>query len=256
MRGPLGWLIGGFNKGFDCDDQGLRRASSRSSRGATILGLALLAAVYYGACHFVTVIPGGFVPDEDPGVIFTTFILPGRVVDGPHRRGDEARRGVSRKKLHGVKTVITMGGFNLMNGANTSNVGSLILTLEPWDEREAPELGINALSAKLRAEFGTVSRRRWPSSSRCRPCRAWATSTAMQFELQDRGSHTIADLANVSQRVRDQGCRPSPRSRSAFNTFRADVPQVKLDIDRDKVKALGIPLKTSSTRSRSTSAAS
>ena len=107
----------------------------------TIIGLSLLAAVYYGSYHLVTVIPGGFVPDEDPGVIFTTSILP----DGSSMDRTDVvmtRAEGFAKKLHGVKTVITMGGFNLMNGSNVSNIGSLIITLEPWDERKAPELGI------------------------------------------------------------------------------------------------------------------
>jgi multidrug efflux pump subunit AcrB len=64
-----------------------------------------------------------------------------------------------------------------------------------------------------------------------------------QFELQDRGSHAIADLANVSREFATKAAA-LPEIALAFNTFKADVPQVKLEIDRDKVKALGIPLKT------------
>ena len=240
MRGPLGWLIGGFNKGFDWSTKGYVSVVKILTR-RTIIGLALLAAVYYGAFHFVSVIPGGFVPEEDPGVIFTTFFLPdGSSMD----RTDEVMKRAEKyaKELHGVKTVITMGGFNLMNGANTSNIGSLILTLEPWDERKAPELGINALSAKLRGEFGT-----YPEAMAVvytlPPVPGMGNVNGQQFELQDRGSHTIADLANVSREFATKAAA-LPEIALAFNTFKADVPQVKLEIDRDKVKALGIPLKT------------
>jgi hydrophobe/amphiphile efflux-1 (HAE1) family protein len=240
MRGPLGWLIGGFNKGFDASTKGYVSVVKILTRRA-IIGLALLGAVYYGAYHFVTIIPGGFVPEEDPGVIFTTFFLPdGSSMD----RTDVVMKRAEEyaKKVHGVKTVITMGGFNLMNGANTSNIGSLILTLEPWDERKAPELGITALSTKLRAEFAA-----YPEAMAVvytlPPVPGMGNVNGQQFELQDRGSHTIAELAKVSSEFATKAAT-LPEIALAFNTFKADVPQVKLEIDRDKVKALGIPLKT------------
>jgi hydrophobe/amphiphile efflux-1 (HAE1) family protein len=239
MRGPLGWVIRGFNKGFDATTKGYVGIVKILCR-RTLIGLALLGAVYYGAWHFVTIIPGGFVPDEDPGVVFTTFILPdGASMD----RTDEVikRAEAFTKELEGVKTVIAMGGFNLMNGSNVSNVGSLILTLDPWDEREAPELGINALSARLRQEFA-----KYPEAQAVvftlPPVPGMGNVNGMQFQLQDRGSHPVEELANVAREFAI-AASDDPALGMAFNTFRADVPQVKLDIDRDKVKTLGIPLK-------------
>jgi HAE1 family hydrophobic/amphiphilic exporter-1/multidrug efflux pump len=239
MRGPIGWLIRGFNKGFDATTKGYVGIVKILTRRA-IIGLALLAAVYYGAWHFVSVVPGGFVPDEDPGVIFTTFILP----DGASMDRTDVvmkRAEAYAVNLEGVKTVITMGGFNLMNGTNVSNVGSLILTLNPWDERKAPELGLNALFGRLRAEFGS-----YPEAQAVvftlPPVPGMGNVNGMQFQLQDRSSHSLEELAVVARDFANTASA-EPAIAMAFNTFRADVPQVKLDINRDKVKSLGIPLK-------------
>jgi HAE1 family hydrophobic/amphiphilic exporter-1/multidrug efflux pump len=239
MRGPLGWLIRGFNKAFDWTTRGYAGVVRILAR-RTILGLAALAAVYYGAFHLVNAIPGGFVPDEDPGVAFTTFILPdGASMD----RTDEVmkRAETFAMKLDGVKTVITMGGFNLMNGSNVSNVGSLILTLDPWDERKTPDLQIGGLMARLRREFSA-----YPEAQAIvftlPPVPGMGNVSGMQFQLQDRSSRPVEELADVAQTFAAAAAE-NPAIGLAFNTFRADVPQVRLEIDRDKVKSLGIPLK-------------
>jgi HAE1 family hydrophobic/amphiphilic exporter-1/multidrug efflux pump len=239
MRGPLGWLIRGFNKGFDHTTKGYVGVVRQLCR-RPIIGLALLGGIYWGAWKLVTIIPGGFVPEEDPGVILTTFILP----DGASmERTDEVMQKAESfcMGVDGIKTVITMGGFNLMNGTNTSNVGSMVLSLDEWKHRKAPELGINALMDRLRREFAT-----YPEAVgvvfTIPAVPGMGNVNGIQFQLQDRAAQPVAELADTAQSFAGTVSQ-DPAIAVAFNTCRADVPQVKLDIDRDKIKSLGIPLK-------------
>ncbi|MEJ2672649.1 MAG: efflux RND transporter permease subunit [Deltaproteobacteria bacterium] len=66
--------------------------------------------------------------------------------------------------------------------------------------------------------------------------------SGFQYELQDRSARTPEELYREAQKMVAAAAQ-EPAIAALFNTFQVNVPQVKLDIDRDKVKTLGIPLK-------------
>jgi HAE1 family hydrophobic/amphiphilic exporter-1/multidrug efflux pump len=67
--------------------------------------------------------------------------------------------------------------------------------------------------------------------------------SGFQYMLQDRGNHTPDELFQTAQNLAGAAFR-EPSIAAVFNTFQTNVPQVKLDIDRDKVRTLGIPLRS------------
>ncbi len=135
IRGPLGSLLRGFNRVFDKATSGYLGGVRFFIRRA-IIGLACLAALYFGAVGLLTKLPSGFIPNEDEGYFFTVFTLP----DGASmERTDQLlqRAEADLKGVPGIEEVIVMGGLNLLTNAYTSNNASIIVTLKPWEERKS-----------------------------------------------------------------------------------------------------------------------
>ena len=205
-----------------------------------ILALVLLAAVYFGAGHLLRTLPGGLVPDEDQGVVFATFNLPPGATlertDAVLRRAERFAAG-----MPGVQTVLGWGGFNLMSSSFSSDAATLVMTLEPWEKRVAPETQIVAIMQRLRREFADYPEARaFVYSLPSIP--GMGNVSGFQFILQDRGDHTPEELFQRAQEMVAASAR-EPAIAVLFNTFEVNVPQLQVEIDREKVQTLGIPLR-------------
>jgi hydrophobe/amphiphile efflux-1 (HAE1) family protein len=239
MRGPIGAFFRWFNRIFDRTTDGYL-IGVRTFIRRLALALVLLLAIYVGAAGLMKILPGGFVPDEDQGVIFVTFTLPpGASLERTDVVMTRAEKFTGTIK--GIKTILAWGGFNLMNGTYTSDAGSMVLPLAPWKDRTSRETEIAAIMQRLRREFATYPEARafvytLPSIP------GMGNVSGFQYELQDRSARTPEDLYQEAQTLVAAAAK-EPAIATLFNTFQVNVPQVKLDIDRDKVKTLGIPLK-------------
>jgi len=239
MRGPLGAFIRGFNWGFARSAEGYLKGVRVFMRRLA-LALVLLLAVYVGAGGLMKILPGGFVPDEDQGVVFVTFNLPpGASLERTDAVLTKAEQFTG--KVAGIQTVLGWGGFNLMTGTYNSDAGSLVLTLAPWDKRTTKETQITAIMQRLRREFATYPEAQaFVYSLPAIP--GMGNVSGFQYELQDRSARTPEELYQAAQNMVVAAAK-EPAIATLFNTFQTNVPQVKLDIDRDKVKTLGVPLK-------------
>jgi HAE1 family hydrophobic/amphiphilic exporter-1/multidrug efflux pump len=237
-RGPLGALIRGFNNGFARLSNGYVNIVGTLVRRLAI-GLCLLLALSMGAGALATLVPAGFVPDEDLGYFYAVFSLP----DGAslERTTILAKRAETEiLKVEGVQNVLTQGGFNQLTGTYSSNSVSFIVILKPWEERKTSETQAAGIMATLRANFA-----KYPEALSIvavpPPIPGLGSAGGLQFEVQDRSGRTAAELLEVSQRFVSELAN-APEVSTPYNSFRANMPQLKLDVDRDKAKELGIPV--------------
>jgi hydrophobe/amphiphile efflux-1 (HAE1) family protein len=238
-KGPLAAFNRGFNRLFDRTTQGYLSGMDFLMR-RLILALVLLAVVYVAAGGLMRTLPRGLVPDEDQGVIFATFNLPpGASLERTNailKRGEEFAA-----KVAGIQTVLGWGGFNLMTNSFSSDAGTVVMTLKPWDDRTSAATQITAIMQRLRREFaGYPEARAFVYSLPSIP--GMGNVSGFQYMLQDRGNHTPDELYQTAQNMVGAASR-EPAIAAIFNTFQTNVPQVKLDVDRDKVRTLGIPLR-------------
>ncbi len=237
--GPLGAFNRGFNRLFDRTTAGYLGGVKFFMRRLA-LALILLAAVFLGAGTLLQILPGGLVPDEDQGVVFATFNLP------PGASLERADTVLTRAeqfaaKVGGIQTVLGWGGFNLMTNTFSSDASTLVMTLAPWDKRTSEDTQIVAIMQRLRREFaGYPEARAFVYSLPSIP--GMGNVSGFQYQLQDRSARTPEELFQAAQNLVAAAPR-EPAIAALFNTFQVNVPQVKLDIDRDKVQTLGIPLR-------------
>ncbi len=240
LKGPLGAFNRGFNRLFDRTTAGYLNGVRFFMRRLA-LTLILLIAVYLGAGSLLKILPGGLVPEEDQGVIFATFNLPpGASLE---RSGAVLTRAEQfAAKVPGIQTILGWGGFNLMTNTFSSDASTLVMSLAPWDKRTSDDTQITAIMDRLRREFvGYPEARAFVYSLPSIP--GMGNVSGFQYQLQDRSARTPEELFQEAQNLVAAAPR-EPAIAALFNTFQVNVPQVKLDIDRDKVQTLGIPLRS------------
>jgi HAE1 family hydrophobic/amphiphilic exporter-1/multidrug efflux pump len=237
-RGPVALFLKGFNRVFDTVTGGYV-ATVRRMVGRRFIMMACLALLTLGAGGLLKILPTGFVPSEDQGYFFVAFILP----DGASMERTDTliqRAEKSIKEIEGVKDVAVLGGLSLLTNAYTSNNASLVVTLDPWDERTTPETQIGAIVGKVQRVVG-----QYPEAVAFAftspPLPGLGNAGGFQFEIQDRSGRTPQELEQVAREF-VQAASQRPELAGLNNSFSTRVPQVKLDINRDKIKSLGIPL--------------
>ncbi len=238
MRGPVGWLLRGFNRAFDRVAGAYGRTVAMLVRRLAI-GLGCLAVATAALGGLAKWLPTGFVPDEDLGYFYAVLTLPdGASMDRTGQLSRKAEADLAR--LPGVQNVITQGGYNQLSGAYTSNSLSFIVVLQPWEKRKEPALQAPALIARLRGTFGA-----YPEAQAVvtvpPPIPGLGSAGGMQVEILDRGDHPPIELQQVADRI-VAAAAARPEIAAPYNSFRTSVPQVNLDLDRDKAKVLDVPV--------------
>ncbi|MBC16818.1 MAG: hydrophobe/amphiphile efflux-1 family RND transporter [Desulfovibrio sp.] len=238
IGGPLGWFFDKFNLIFDWVTARYNSGVSLMVR-RSILGLLVVIALTAGAGGFLNILPSGFVPDEDQGYFIVNCMLPEAAsLD----RSDMAVQQVEEylKNAPGIRSFVTLGGFSLLTGSYSSYNSALFVVLDDWSERTTPDLSYQAIMGRAQAEFnriqdGIVMGFGPP------PIRGLSSTGGLQFELQDRTGGALTDLSAVSRSFMSE-VNQLPEIASSFTTFSTNVPQFSVELDRDKVKKMGVPV--------------
>lgn len=238
IRGPVGAFLRGFNKVFNKTTDGYLGGVRFFLRRA-LIGTACLVGLWFGAGSLLMKLPAGFVPNEDQGYFFTVFNLP----DGASmERTDELMRRAEAdlKAIPGVEEVLTTGGLNLLTNAYTSNNASIITMLKPWEERHSSEEQLKAILTTARKKFSA-----YPEAVSLvfppPPINGLGNASGFVFELQDKVGRTPQDLADTKDKLM-QAMSQRRELTGIYSGYSTSVPQIKLDIDRDKARTLNVPI--------------
>jgi hydrophobe/amphiphile efflux-1 (HAE1) family protein len=238
IRGPVGAFLRGFNKVFNKTTNGYLAGVGFFLRRAVIGGACLLG-LWAAAGGLLMSLPTGFVPNEDQGYFFSVFTLP----DGASmERTDQLmkRAEADLKTIPGVEEVLTTGGLNLLTNAYTSNNASVITMLKPWEERKAKEEQLKAILTAARTKFAA-----YPEAVSLvfppPPINGLGNASGFVFELQDRVGRTPQELAANKDKFM-QAMAQRKELTGIYSGYSTSIPQIKLDIDRDKVRTLNVPI--------------
>ncbi|MDO5297554.1 MAG: multidrug efflux RND transporter permease subunit [bacterium] len=206
--------------------------------------LALLAVIYGGAYELFTHTPTGFIPNEDMGNIIVCAILPdGASLDRTQTVCDRVNAIV--RKHSAVEHTISLAGFNAIQGNFASNGGAVIAVLKDWDKRPNQSDNSLLLAQTLQGELSSI--REATIMCVCPPPVSGLSQTGgVTLELQDRASSTAQNLSNVANAF----CMDAMTKKAAsvaYTFFRPSVPLLNVDVDRDKLMGLGIPINSAFT---------
>jgi hydrophobe/amphiphile efflux-1 (HAE1) family protein len=237
-HGEKGRFFAAFNRFFDWATAKYTAGVKRVLRRGALFGgvfVALLVAVG-GLFHRV---PGGFVPPEDQGYIMFSVQLPeGASLLRTKAANDKVEEIVRAHPA--VEDIISFVGFDLIAGQNKSRVASLFVILKPWEERTTRELHAFGVLKKLSAELRSVETANVIGFN---PPTIPGLSTTGGFELyiQSRGEGDTQRLNEVAQEFVAKA-RKRAEFAGVVSTLRANSPELYVEVDREKAKALGVNL--------------
>ncbi len=204
-------------------------------RSAVLVGIvAALAVVIAGR------IPGGFIPDEDNGYFLAALQLPDA---SSLERTDAAAKRVEAilMKNPAVAFTTTVSGYSMLSGAYASNTGFFFVSLKPWEERKSKEERVFEVMRSLNAQFAREIPEATAFAFGPPPIPGLGTGSGFSFMLQDRSGGDPEYLAeNLGKFL--AAARKRPEIGMANSVFRAAVPQIFANVDRDKVLKVGVPL--------------
>jgi multidrug efflux pump len=234
------WFFVGFNKGFGWFQHHYERAVALFLKRWKWI-IAGFAALLATTALFFSLVPTGFVPAEDMGYFFM-------IMQGPEGSSVERTLEINRKVEHialstpGIADVLTIGGFNMITNTVDSSASTFIIPLDPWDERTTPELSLDGIMQRMRAQVRAIPEAVILAFNPP-PIRGLSTTGGFQFMLQDRAGKDIDALAGVARQIIQAGAE-RPELMPLTTTFKVNYPQLYVDLDRDKAQSLGIPIST------------
>ncbi|MFQ3670133.1 MAG: efflux RND transporter permease subunit [Verrucomicrobiia bacterium] len=229
--GLLGPFYRRFNWGFGKLTKGYVGVCRFLIRKLVVTGLFLVLVVV-SAGYFGRSLPGSFIPNEDQGYAFVGIELPQAAslqrTDAAAREVEEAILGIP-----GVQHVTSIVGYNLLSGVSTSYNAFFFVTLEPWDQRKSPETSYGAITRAINQRVGTQPGFvgfAFPPPA----IPGVGTAGGVTFVLQDRSGGDVSFLAKNMKEFM-AAAQKRPEIASVLSTWSYAVPQVFVDVDRDKV---------------------
>jgi hydrophobe/amphiphile efflux-1 (HAE1) family protein len=228
---PIRWFDAGFERLVGAYARGVRGMLRRLVR--TMLIYAVLIA---GLVWLFETIPTGFVPEEDKGSIFVAVDLP----SGASPERTLAVLGQVERILDGEPTLqeyVSVTGFSIFY--RYANQAFVFATLKPWHEREKPEHRVDAVLGRLNRQFFGIAEARVFALNEP-PISGMGNVAGFDYRLVsldgDRRKMNQA-LATVLE-----AAAASPALRGTRSVGAPDVQTLFLDVDRNKAKAMGVPL--------------
>ena len=237
-KGLLARFFGKFNQGFEWTTNRYLSAV-RGLLRKMIFALVALAAVYFGAGALFKTLPGGFLPEEDQGVFISSVRLP----DGASiERNVDTSKQVENvlQTTKGIQDTSVVGGLDIPTATNNSNVTTVFATLKPWDERTAKNVQFESILGAVQQRYYGI-KDGFIFAFGLPPILGLGTSGGFEFMLEDRSGGDIEALAQATDQL-VAAARARPELQNVISTFRNTVPQYKVNLDRDKVQTLGVPI--------------
>jgi len=238
-RGLLGKFFGGFNKAFDRSTKAYVGTAQLLVR-RSVITIVIIAAVAVGAGLFGSALPAGFIPEEDQGIFGVNVTLP------PAASLERTSRVLAQveqilAKTDGVDSFTTIGGYGVVTSTYQPNFGTIFVRLKPWEERKSEALHVRGVMGGLQPKLAKISEAiifpfNIPTIS------GFGASAGFNFLLQDRsGSLSVQQLGDLSRQFLD-AARKRPELANLFTSFDPRYPQVKVDLDREKARKMGVPV--------------
>src|SRR4029079_13675200 len=150
ISGPMRYVLGGI----DYARHGYVAVVRRLTR-VVVVGLVVVVGTLAAAALLFTRVPQGFLPEEDQGAFFATLRLP----EGASivRTADVVKQVEDiMRPIPGVQGVLSVVGFNVIDGTAASNQAFFVVRLKPYEERTKREETAGAIIARLRPQMAAI----------------------------------------------------------------------------------------------------
>ncbi len=231
-------FFGRFNRGFRTVTERYLGAAGRViDRPRTFF--AAFGVVVALVFVLTRTVPSGFIPSEDKGIFAMLVALPD---DASRQRTEGVVAGIEAflKQQAAVYHVVAFVGLDFIQNANQTNAAIVFVSMKPWDQRTSRKDQINAVLGAVNGYlFGMRNARGFAFN--LPEIIGLGTTAGLEMNLQDRG---VNDVQRFGALVNDftRAANGQPELRGVYSTLRVNTPQLYVQVDREKAKALGVSL--------------
>ncbi|MBY0514554.1 MAG: efflux RND transporter permease subunit, partial [Gemmataceae bacterium] len=241
VNAGLRWFYGLFNRGFDRASHGYTWVVGKLLRVA-VVALAAYAGLLALTGRAFTTTPTGYIPPQDQGYLLVSVQLPDAA---SAQRTEAVMRKIDAitRSTPGVGHTLAVTGQSFVLGATGSNFGTMFVILEPFEQRRGDInkngfLILRDLTARINREVADAQVLVLPPP----PVRGLGTSGGYRVMVEDRGDLGPVGLQQQTDAlIRDINAQPGMGT--AFTVYRANVPQLFVDVDRVRCLQMGVPLR-------------
>lgn len=228
-----------FNSFFDSLTNGYSSLVSKIVRKAVIV-IILYAILTVISGKVYTLIPTGFIPSEDQGALMVNVQLPDAAAM-PRTQNVSEEITKIMLQVPGITNVIATNGFSIINNSNSSNSAFVIGTLDDWSKRTDKATSVSGILGTLHKNFKKIPGAQiTPFNVPAIP--GLGSTGGFTFILEDTtNSSTPQELAAVAKKI-IVAANKRPEIAMAYTTFKANVPNYFLNIDREKAMKMGVSI--------------
>jgi multidrug efflux pump len=237
LDGTLGWFFKLFNVSFRVGADCYGRIVGHMLRVTALVLLAYVGMLGLTGWLF-SFYPVGFIPQQDQGWLLVNVQLPDSA-SVQRVRAVMARLDRIARHTPGVAHSVTISGQSVLLTSNSSNYGSMFVVLDEFSKRNKPGLHANEIMTSLRRDFFEEVRDARVDVFSAPPVPGIGMAGGFKLMVEDRGGADLANLQRQSEALIDK-IRPQPGFIGVSTQFRSNTPQLYMDIDRAKVRSLGL----------------
>ena len=237
--GRLDKFFNGFNNWFDRTKNsyvGIVAAFIKRSKLAVIFLVIILGCTAW----IYQRLPSTFVPEEDQGYFFTSISLPEGTSMNHTVQTIDKLGGAVMREMPGLKNCMMITGFDILSFGAKPSAGIIVCGLEDWTKR-GKDASVNAcIGTMFRLGAMTVPEAQViafnpPALPGLGNVGGWS------MQLQDMAGHTDVELDALTKKIVAKA-NQRPEMQGVRTTFNIASPTVEYEIDREKVKLLGVQL--------------
>jgi multidrug efflux pump len=233
----LGWLFYLFNWSFRFGTGFYQRVVGLALRGSFIV-LAIYGGLLALTWWTSSQLPLGYIPNQDQGRFYIAVQLPDAAsLERTQKVVDRITAMV--RPLPGVAHVTGIAGTSFTLNANGSNFANFFISFVPFDERQDPSLSADAITMRVRKMLVKELPEAMTTIFTPPPVSGLGSASGFKLIIEDRGNLGFVELQKQIDRL-VEASKKSAKVENLFSIFRANVPLLYMDLDREQCQALGV----------------
>src|SRR5690606_16448830 len=233
-RGALATFFRKFNSVYNSISGRYAGLISRIA-GMPVITLDILVVSFIATSSIYSVLPSGFIPTEDQGMIYVNVTTPpGATVQRTEAVLDEV--DAIARQMESVESVSTLAGYSLVNEVTGASYGMGMINLKRWEERKESVSDMVEHMKKETAKITDAEIEFFPPPT----VPGFGNSSVFELRVLDRsGSDDLGKLSDVLNTFMDN-LKKAPEVGSAFTSFDPNFPQYMINVDYDVAAKKGI----------------
>ena len=238
--GVLGRFFAGFNRWFERTKLGYVGIVAKFIRHTRLAFIFLLIVTGVAGLIYKN-LPSTFVPNEDQGYMFAAVEMPDGTSANRTQEVVDKLNVAMMENIKGLDGTMAITGFSPLSGGASSSAGMIVVGMKDWSQREDAAASVDAavrttfgIGAKVAPE-ATVIAMKPPALPGLGMTGGWT------LQLQDMTGHTETELNDITKKI-VAAANQRPELAGVRSTYSAGSPVVQYEVDREKVKNLGIQL--------------